>query len=335
VSVAPLRYDFTVDAAAENNTHAKVLKAVGRGKRVLDVGCATGYLSEFLLQARDCDVTCLEPDPAAAAVAAERLGSRVVVGGTELLPTFAPGSFDVVVYADVLEHVPDPAAALRETRRLLAPGGHVVVSLPNVAHGDVRMRLLSGHFPYQRTGLLDSTHIRFFTRHTIPTLFTRSGYWIADISAMTIPVGRTELGGDFSQVDPVILAAIHADPHAEDYQYVVRAEPDVWATRTRFVSRPGWQDSDLVRTWARAFSPAEPVQLALPVPDDDAALAGAVEVVEAQCAAASTSTDDIADIDVVRADGPLDLPDYVEVDGSWSVAQLRSAALPDCDVFLA
>ena len=335
MSVAPLRYDFTVDASAENNTHAKVLAAVGRGTRVLDVGCATGYLGEFLMRDRDCDVVCLEPDPASAAVAAQRLDGRVVVGGTELLGTFAAGSFDVVVYADVLEHVVDPAAALRDTRRLLVPGGHVVVSLPNVAHADVRLRLLAGQFPYQRTGLLDSTHIRFFTRHTIPTLFTRSGYWVADMSATTIPMGRTELGADLSLVDPAIVGAILGDPHAQDYQYVVRAEPDVWANRARFAGPRGWEGTDLVRTWAEAFSPGEPVQLGLPVDDDEAALDVAVGRVQEQCAEASTTPDEVADIDLVRTVRALDLPGYTPIDGTWSIARLRAAALPDSDVFLA
>lgn len=101
--------------------------------------------------------------------------------GTELFPTFAAGSFDVVLFADVAEHRMDPGQALRDARRLLAPGGRVVASIPNCAHGDVRLMLLAGHFPCQRTGLLDSTHVRFLTRHTVPRLFvraaTRSAPW--------------------------------------------------------------------------------------------------------------------------------------------------------------
>jgi SAM-dependent methyltransferase len=334
VSTATLRYDFAVDADRDNNTHARVLRAVGQDKRVLDVGCATGYLSEFLVRERGCDVVCLEPDPAAAAVAADRLGDRVVVGGTDLLPTFDAGSFDVVLYADVLEHLTDPAAALRETRRLLSPGGHVVVSLPNVAHADVRLLLLSGQFPYQRTGLLDSTHLRFFTRHTIPTLFARSGYWVADMVATTIPVGRTELGVDVSRVPPAVLDAVLADPSAQDYQYVMRAEPDRWTSGTRFVGTAGWQRDGLVSTWAQAFSPVEPVRLALPVGQDDASVEHAVAVVEEQCRAAGTTTDRVADIDLVQTAGGLDLPDAHVVDGGWTRARLRALALPDEDVFL-
>lgn len=333
MSTSTLRYDFTVDASRDNNTHARVLRAVGQDKRVLDVGCATGYLSEHLVREQGCDVVCLEPDPAAAAAATARLGGRVVVGGAELLPTFAAGSFDVVLYADVLEHLTDPAAALRDTRRLLAPGGCVVVSLPNVAHADVRLLLLSGQFPYQRTGLLDSTHLRFFTRHTIPALFTRSGYWMADMVATTIPVGRTELGADLSLIPSTVLDAVLADPHAQDYQYVIRAEPDRWSARTSFVGSAGWQTDGLVSTWAQAFSPAEPVRLVLPVGPDAASVEQAVAVVEAQCSAAGSTTDRTADIDLVQTAGGLDLPGAHHVDGDWSAARLRARALPDADVF--
>lgn len=331
MSTTGLRYDFAVDASLDNNTHARVLRAVGTDKRVLDVGCATGYLSEFLVLEQGCDVRCLEPDPGAAAAAAERLGARVVVGGTELLPSFPAGSFDVVVYADVLEHLADPAAALRETRRLLAPGGYVVASLPNVAHADVRLLLLSGQFPYQRTGLLDSTHIRFFTRHTIPSLFTGSGYWVADMAATTIPIGRTELGADLRQVDPTVLAAVLADPHAQDYQYVIRAEPDRWASGTVFVGAETWQRDGLVSLWSRAFSPVEPVRLVLPVPDEPS-IGDAVRVVEDECRAAG-GTDAAADIELVLTSAPFGEP-WHPVDGTWSVARLRAIALPPDDVFV-
>lgn len=329
-----LRYDFTVDASMDNNTHAKVLRAVGRDKRVLDVGGATGYLSEFMLRQNGCDVQCLEPDPAAAAIATAKLGDRVVVGGTELLPTFAAGSFDVVVFADVLEHLTDPAAALRATRRLLAPGGYVVASLPNVAHADVRLLLLAGQFPYQRTGLLDSTHIRFFTRHNVPDFFVRSGYWVADMSATTIPMGRTELGARLDLVPEAVLGAILADPHAQDYQYVVRAEPDRWSSTTQFLASPAWQEDGTVALWADAFSSLEPVQLVLPVDDHDDAVTRAVRTVETQCRAAGTTTDRIADVDLVRTTGPLRLPQAHAVDGTWTAARLRDVALPPEDVFV-
>ena len=329
------RYDFVVNESQQNNTHNMTIAEVGRGKRVLDVGCSTGYLADFLAQQRGCDVTGLEPDAASADAARERLGDdRVVTGGTELLPTFAPGSFDVVLFADVLEHLVDPGAALRDARRLLAPGGSVVASIPNCAHGDVRLLLMAGHFIYRRTGLLDSTHVRFLTRHSIPRMFQRSGYQIISMAAKTIPLGRTEFGVNLDAFNAEVLATVMADPHHADYQYVVKASAEDHAPAGQFRADTGWQDLRLVETWARAFSPTEPVQLALPVDDDDAAVERAVGVIELQCLSAGVTVDTVADIELVRCDGELRLPGWAPVDGEWDVAAFRAAALPAVDVFV-
>lgn len=333
MSATDLRYEFVIDPSAPNNTHNLTLEAVGRGKRVLDVGCATGYFAQFLAAERGCDVQGLEPDPVAAGVARQRLGDRVTVGGSELLLDYAPGSFDVVVFADVLEHLVDPGQALRDARRLLAPGGRVVASIPNCAHGDLRLLLLAGHFSYRATGLLDSTHIRFMTRHTIPQVFTRSGYRVTTMLAKTIPLGGSEFGVNLDYFHPAVLDTVRTDPHHADYQYVVTAEPDSGLT-ARFLAGAGWAQDGAVERWARAFSVAEDVCLALPVEDDDAAVERAVQAVEAQCQAAGTTTDDVPDLELVRARGRVELPGWTLCDGSWSVADLREAALPAVDVFL-
>lgn len=334
MSTTDLRYEFVIDPTVPNNTHNMTLEAVGQGKRVLDVGCATGYFAEFLAQHRDCAVQGLEPDARAAAIAQQRLGGRVTVGGTELLPSYASGSFDVVVFADVLEHLVDPGQALRDARRLLAPGGRVVASIPNCAHGDLRLLLLAGHFSYRSTGLLDSTHLRFLTRHTIPQVFARSGYRVSSMQAKTVPLGGSEFGVNLDYFRPEVLAAVRTDPHHADYQYVVSAQVDDVVPAALFAASRTWATDGLVERWASAFSRAEPVCLALPVDDCDAAIEAAVRSVERQCAAAGTTTDLVADIELVRVDGPLDLPGWTSCDGSWSAAALREVALPPVDVFL-
>lgn len=329
------RYDFVVNQSQDNNTHNMTIAEVGRGKRVLDVGCSTGYLSEFLARNQDCDVVGLEPDIESSRAARERLGAdRVLTGGTELLPTFRPGSFDVVLFADVLEHLVDPGAALRDARRLLAPHGHVVASIPNVAHGDVRLLLLAGHFGYRRTGLLDSTHVRFLTRHSIPPMFHRSGYRLTSMAAKTIPLGRSEFGVNLDYFKPDVLATVMADPHHADYQYIVKAKPDDEAPVAQFRSSRGWEDARLVEVWAGAFSSAEPVRLALPVDDDDDAVEQAVSVIELQCLSAGVTVDTVADIELVRCAGELQLPGWTDVDMAWDVTAMRAAALPEVDAFV-
>lgn len=326
-----LRYDASIDMSVANNSHTMSINMVGRGKRVLDVGCATGYLAEFLAAERDCNVWALEPDPHSAAIAAARLGDRVTVGGTECLDQYPTGSFDVIVYADVLEHLVDPGKALRDSRRLLAAGGSVVAVVPNGAHGDVRLNLLAGHFNYRKTGLLDSTHLRFLTRHSIPKLFASSGYDITEMMSTQVALGATEIGIDINQFRPDVVATVRADPEHSAYQYVIRAQP--LATGQIFRGASDWMDGSLVALWARAFSPAEPVALVLPVADDDVVVEEAVGVIEAQCAAAGVAVDDVADIELVRS--AVDDVTWPLIDCGWSVTDLRQVALPNVEGLIA
>lgn len=327
------RYDAVINMAVANHSHTMSINMVGVGKRVLDVGCATGYLAEFLAVERECDVWALEPDPQSAAIAIERLGERVMIGGTERLGEFRPGSFDVVVFADVLEHLVDPGKALRDSRRLLSPGGYLVAVIPNGAHGDVRLQLLAGHFSYRRTGLLDSTHLRFLTRHSISQLFSRTGYDIAEMTSTQVVLGQSELGVDLNAFPPDVLSTVRADPDHSAYQYVVRAEP--LQTGHVFSAKPGWMNGDLVERWAEAFSCAEPVALVLPVPDDDDAVTGAVAVIEKQCSSAGMSLETVADIELVRTEEAIHDANLLIIDSTWSVSDLRAAALPVSDPLIA
>ena len=150
------------------------------GARVLDVGCATGYLAAELTR-RGCRVTGVEADP----LAAERARAHceaVVVGDVEddacrggLTALAAPAPFDVVLCGDVLEHLRDPWSALAAVAALAAPGGTVVLSVPNVAHWTGRRALARGRFPYAEHGLFDRTHLRFFTRASARDLAERAG----------------------------------------------------------------------------------------------------------------------------------------------------------------
>jgi methionine biosynthesis protein MetW len=163
-------------------SHRLVLAAVPDGARVLDVGCATGYLAAALRE-RGCTVVGIEADPDAAAQARAHCDA-VVVGDVEAprtrAETAARGPFDVVMCADVLEHLRDPWEVLAWLRTLLRDGGRAVVSLPNIAHWTARRELLRGRFPQADHGLFDRTHLRFFTRATARDLAARAGFAILE-----------------------------------------------------------------------------------------------------------------------------------------------------------
>src|SRR4051794_10755635 len=221
------RYDTDIDLSNRNNSHTLMVELVGGDKRVLDVGCATGYLARVLGE-RGCTVSGLEADPIAAEEARPYL-ERLVVGDVEaldLLETFGDDRFDVVVFGDVLEHLRDPLAALRKARTVLAERGSVVASIPNIAHGSVRLALLAGRFDYQELGLLDNTHVRFFTRSSIEDLFREAGMVPIDVRRTTAGFFDTPVPVRESEFAPEVVDAVLADPESTTYQFVLRAVPD-------------------------------------------------------------------------------------------------------------
>jgi methionine biosynthesis protein MetW len=176
--VDPVRYDRQTDDRWEST--GMLLRMIPEGARVLDVGCGTGSVSRLVRDVRRAHVVGVEPNAERARVAAER-GIPVVAGTFDDEVVRRHGTFDVVLFADVLEHLEDPAAALRQVRGALAPGGRVLASIPNVAHWSVRLALLLGRFDYQPTGIMDATHLRWFTRASVVRLFAAAGYEVREM----------------------------------------------------------------------------------------------------------------------------------------------------------
>jgi 2-polyprenyl-3-methyl-5-hydroxy-6-metoxy-1,4-benzoquinol methylase len=158
-----------------HRAHAKLLDAVGSGRRVLDVGCSSGYLARPLAE-RGNTIVGIELDPDAAREA-EAFCERVLVGDVEAMELpLDERSFDVVLLGDVIEHLRDPRAALARLRPLLRPGGRLVLSTPNVANWALRLSLLAGRWRYTDRGILDRTHTHLFTRPTLRETLERAGY---------------------------------------------------------------------------------------------------------------------------------------------------------------
>ncbi len=144
-------------------------------RQVVDVGCAGGALGKGLKAARpDLTVRGIEP-VAEAAEMAQGVLDEVFVGAAEAEPPDSWPRPDCVIFADVLEHLEDPWGVLRSWSGRLAPGGCILASIPNVAHHTVVRGLVKGRFDYADAGILDRTHLRFFTRASIYELFADAG----------------------------------------------------------------------------------------------------------------------------------------------------------------
>jgi methionine biosynthesis protein MetW len=155
-------------------THRLVAGQVPHGSRVLDVGSAGGYVAEYLRDQCNCSLVCLDHNPGSVEQARARgFEARRVDLDTE---TISGDGFDVVLFADVLEHLRDPAETLRQAHG----AKRVVVSLPNVAHWSGRAELLAGRFPKKPHGLFDATHLQFFTRRTMRDLVAGAAWSVVN-----------------------------------------------------------------------------------------------------------------------------------------------------------
>jgi 2-polyprenyl-3-methyl-5-hydroxy-6-metoxy-1,4-benzoquinol methylase len=220
-----VRYDRFNDSPG--STHNLVVGLVPERARVLEFGCATGYMSAVLRDRLGCSVTGVEVDRRAAE-AANAVCEHVIVGDAEQLnleELLEGESYGAVLFADVLEHLKDPGSLLRRVRPFLAEDGLVVASIPNVSHGSLRLALLAGEFRYRDAGLLDETHLRFFTRASIEDLFEEAGYVVTHWLRQRVDVDAGEIAPPPGGVPDAVREWLAADPEVTTYQFVVQAVP--------------------------------------------------------------------------------------------------------------
>jgi GT2 family glycosyltransferase/tetratricopeptide (TPR) repeat protein/2-polyprenyl-3-methyl-5-hydroxy-6-metoxy-1,4-benzoquinol methylase len=199
-------------------------------RRVLDIGCGAGHFGEALKARQQAEVVGIELNEAAAALAGKQL-DQVIVGDVEQLTlAFEPGAFDAIVCGDILEHLREPERLLRRARKWLTTDGCVIASIPNVRHHSIVCSLLQGNWTYESAGLLDRTHLRFFTRREIEKLFVRTGFATEGIWSITAPGDN----GARNQPGPVQLGRLSMSGLSEQdaaefytYQFLIRARPAV------------------------------------------------------------------------------------------------------------
>lgn len=159
-----------------------------QGKRVLELGVGDATLTEQMNKA-GAKVSCVELDPQFAALAIP-FATEVKIANAETV-TYKPESgpqYDVIVAADILEHLVDSETVLSKLKAGLKRNGLLVVSLPNVANFYVRLNLLFGRFPYHSKGLLDRTHLRFFTGQSMRTMLVKTGWIVERVHMTSIPI---------------------------------------------------------------------------------------------------------------------------------------------------
>lgn len=159
-----------------NSSWHKAIQLIPQKSTVLDVGCSSGNFGAELIKRKGCIVDGIEINHDDALAAEKNLRKVYVLNVETDNLNVLNEKYDVIYFGDVIEHLVDPAKALEKFKSFLKPKGKIVFSIPNMAHAAIRLLLLRGDFEYTETGLLDKTHLHFYTLSEIEKVFIEAGY---------------------------------------------------------------------------------------------------------------------------------------------------------------
>ncbi|MFT4193404.1 glycosyltransferase [Ottowia sp.] len=230
-SSPPALHVYAREIRADERTSLSVLAGhIPAGARVLDLGCGSGAVGRFLTErdgaaAGPIDGLTISQDEARLAAAHYRRVEVADLDACRLTEMFAPGGYDRIVCADVLEHIRQSDRVLAECQALLAEGGRVLLSIPNAGYAGLVAELMAGEFRYRPEGLLDETHLRFFTRRTLMR-FLRDNGWVAEqVDTVRRQLPDSEFNVAFDALPPPVARHLLALPDALTYQFIVIGRP--------------------------------------------------------------------------------------------------------------
>ena len=220
------KYDFEINEINPNTVHGMILSQIKPESFVLECGCATGYMTKFMKQKLMCDVSIIEIDKEAFEKA-KKYAADWFLGDLNDDKWFNyyeyEGRFDYILFADVLEHLKDPLETLKMAKRLLSYKGKIIISIPNICHNDILVRMFYNHFNYSALGLLDNTHIHFWGGNDLAAFAEQAGLKITNVQALAVPTQHTEQRYP-GEIDTALLELLKKREFGEVYQYVFTCE---------------------------------------------------------------------------------------------------------------
>lgn len=223
------KYNFELDMAS-NNPNSVILKSITPNSKVLELGCAHGRMTRYMKETLNCSVDTVELDEEAGKMAAT-WANKSFAGNLEdhdlwdELDSLGCNNYDFIIFADVLEHLHDPARVLASSKKLLSPKGSIWISIPNIAHNAIIIELLNDSFPYRDTGLLDSTHVKFFTLSSLIQMVNTCGLEVISMLEFVTPLKYTEFNNSYSDVPKEIANYLQKRDRGEVYQFVLELIP--------------------------------------------------------------------------------------------------------------
>lgn len=224
-----MKYDFKLDLN-KNNSLSLILSRIKQNTSILEFGCANGRLTKYLSEEMKCKVTVVEIEEEAGKDA-KPFAVDALLGDIDgnienytWCERLKGKTFDFIIFADVLEHLRDPESVLKKCKYFLSDGGSILVSIPNIANNSIIINLLQDEFEYQEIGLLDNTHIKFYTRNTFHRMLGRLNYKMIFESGTFKKIGEDEFNINYQTLSPLLKSHLMERDFGDIYQYIFQFE---------------------------------------------------------------------------------------------------------------
>ncbi|WP_459479431.1 glycosyltransferase [Clostridium saccharoperbutylacetonicum] len=219
------KYDLGLDLDSKNSASI-IINMIKPKSKVLEFGSANGRMTRYLSEKIGCQVDIVEIDYEAGLDASKYSNKSLI--GEELgdiekykwLDELKDEQYDFIIFADVLEHLHCPNEALKVCNRILKEDGSILLSVPNIAHNSVLIDLINDEFKYNQTGLLDNTHITFFTYKSFIRMIYECGYQPVKEEAAYCKVGANEIDNNYNFISKEFAKELRMREKGNIYQYV-------------------------------------------------------------------------------------------------------------------
>ena len=208
--------------ADSDDSLSVIAQLIAPGQTILDLGMGTGDLGQLLWQRDSIVVDGVTLNQAEADIARAWYRQAVVadLDRDSLGDIFAGQHYDCIVCADVLEHLNAPQDLLAQCKALLNPGGRLITSGPNAGYCGLVAELMQGDFRYRQEGLLDKTHLRFFTRKSLQRFFDEQGWVTQSVQTIQRNLLASEFRVAFDSLPPAVARHLLATRDALTYQFI-------------------------------------------------------------------------------------------------------------------
>ncbi len=210
-----IKFDF-------NNTMTIFIDNIEPNSTILEFGPASGRLTRYLKEEKKCDMYIVELDEEAGKIAAQSAKDYVIgdIQDYVWVEKFAGIQFDYILFADVLEHLTEAANVVKEAAKLLKPTGQICLSVPNIAHNSVIIDMINNKFEYKATGIMDNTHVHFYTKDSLDLFVKECGLYIEKRFGTYTQVGLNEFDNSYENMPELFKEYLKSRKYGELYQFV-------------------------------------------------------------------------------------------------------------------